>query len=263
MPTAGEWRRVSEPAYPVGSVENALRILRQLRDRPALRVSEVAAELQVARSTAHRLLAMLVAYEVVVQDPQTRVYTAGPLLAELGLASLRADDMVGVLHPLLEELSRTVGETVHLIVLEGAGANCRFADSVESTRALRTSARIGVVYPAQLTSGGKALLASLGDDQLRRLFPRRRLPQLTERSPATREELFAELEQIRRRGYATNFGESELGIHAVAVVQRTGGGRPVAALALSAPEQRLGPERVPELVAALESVARRARPRLL
>jgi DNA-binding IclR family transcriptional regulator len=55
--------------------------------------------------------------------------------------------------------------------------------------AFRTTARIGVVYPAHMTSGGKALLA--------------------------------ELERIRARGYATNFGESELGIHAVAVAQHS------------------------------------------
>jgi DNA-binding IclR family transcriptional regulator len=91
-----------------------------------------------------------------------------------------------VLHPFLEDLSNTVNETAYVIVLEGS--NCRFVDSVDRKRALRTTARIGVVYPAYLTSGGKALLAELGDDELRRLFPQRRLPQLTEPSPASREQ---------------------------------------------------------------------------
>jgi DNA-binding IclR family transcriptional regulator len=254
-------RRTSrEPAYPVGSVENALRLLRMLRDRPSIRVSEAAAELSVARSTAHRLLAMLHAYDVVSQDPESHAYRSGPLLAELGLAALRHDDMLTVLHPFLEDLSNTVNETAHVIVLEGS--NCRFVDSVESKHALRTTARIGVAYPAYLTSGGKALLAELGHDELRRLFPQRRLPQLTERSPASREQLFEELEGIRAAGHATNFGESEVGIHAVAVVQRTSTGRPVAALAVSAPEQRLPEARVPELVEALTDITTRASPRL-
>ena len=253
-------REKSTPAYPVGSVENALRLLRLLRDRPSIRVSEAAAELSVARSTAHRLLATLNAYEVVTQDPESRAYGPGPLLAELGIAALRHDDMLSVLHPFLEELSDSVRETVHLIVLDGP--NCRFVDSVECNQALRTTARIGVVYPAHMTSGGKALLAELDDKELRRLLPRRRLPQVTARSPANRDELFAELELIRARGYATNFGESELGIHAVAVAQRTSSGRAVAAIAVSAPEQRLPESRVPELLAALDDVAARARPRL-
>ncbi|HWI71925.1 MAG TPA: IclR family transcriptional regulator [Baekduia sp.] len=248
--------KAKEPAYPVGSVENALRVLRMLRDRPSVRVSEAAEELSVARSTAHRLLAMLNAYDIVTQDPDSRAYRPGPLLIELGLAALRHDDVLAVLHPFLEELSDTVNETAHVIVLEGS--NCRFVDSVESKQALRSTARIGVVYPAYLTSGGKALLSELDAKELRHLFPRRRLPQLTERSPATRDELFEELERIREAGYATNFGESEVGIHAVAMIQRTSTGRPAAAMAVSAPEQRFPEDRVPDLVDVLKDVTARA-----
>jgi DNA-binding IclR family transcriptional regulator len=245
------------PAYPIGSVENALRIMAQFRDKPAIRVSEAAAELNVARSTAHRLLATLQSYDM--------------------LATLRNHDMLSTLHAFLEDLSRVVNETAHLIVLDGP--DCRFVDSVESRHALRTTGRIGVVYPAYLTSGGKALLAELGEDELRRLFPRRRLPQvrrdevrrqypqrglppLSERAPKTRDRLFEELERIRAAGYATNFGESEAGIHAVAVVQRTSSGRAAASMAVSAPEQRLPESRVPELVEVLTDITERARPRL-
>jgi IclR family acetate operon transcriptional repressor len=85
---------------------------------------------------------------------------------------------------------------------------------------------------------------------------------VTDRSPATREQLLAELELIRADGYATNFGESEAGIHAIAAVQPSSTGRPVAAMAVSAPEQRLPKKRVPELVAALTELIARARPRL-
>jgi DNA-binding IclR family transcriptional regulator len=231
-----------------------------LRDRPSIRVSEAAAELSVARSTAHRLLAMLSAYDVVTQDPESHAYGPGPLLLELQLAALRNNDMLSVLHPFLEELSGAINETTHLIVLDGP--NCRFVDSVESNSALRTTARIGVVYPAYLTSGGKALLAELGSAELRRLFPQRQLPQLTERAPASRDKLFEDLERIREVGYATNFGESELGIHAVAVAQRTSSGGVPAAMAVSAPEQRLPVSRVPEVFELLADITTRATPRL-
>jgi DNA-binding IclR family transcriptional regulator len=249
-----------QPAHPIGSVENALRVLVMLRDRPSIRVSDAASELGVARSTAHRLLAMLHAYDLVEQDHETRSYRAGPVLAELGLASLRQDDVLTVLHPFLKELSETVDETAHLIVLDGT--NGRFVDSVECRHGLRTTARVGVVYPAYLTSGGKALLAELDDAELRRLYPRRNLPRLTDRAPTTRAELFEELELIRSRGYATNFGSSEVGIHAVGMVQRTSRGAVPAAMAVSAPEQRLPESRVPELVEALRDVTERAKARL-
>jgi DNA-binding IclR family transcriptional regulator len=249
-----------QPAYPVGSVENALRLLTMLRDRPSIRVADAAAELSVARSTAHRLLAMLNAYELVTQDPKTRAYGPGPLLTELGLASLRHDDVITALHPFLEELSEVVNETAHLVVLEGP--NIRFVDSVESQHALRATARVGVAYPAYLTSAGKALLAELSDAELRRIYPRRKLPQLTPRSPATRDALLEELKQVRALGYATNFGESELGIHAVGVAQRTSSDRVAAAMAVSAPEQRLPKSRVPEVARIMQEISTRARPRL-
>jgi len=249
-----------QPAHPIGSVENALRLLVMLRDRPSIRVSDAANELGVARSTAHRLLAMLHAYDLVERDPETRSYRAGPVLAELGLASLRQDDVLTALHPFLKELSETVNETSHLIVLDGA--NCRFVDSVESRHGLRTTSRMGVVYPAYLTSGGKALLAELDDAELRRLYPRRNLPRLSDRAPTTRAALSEELELIRSRGYATNFGNTEVGINAVGMVQRNSRGAVAAAMAISAPEQRLPESRVPELVKALREITERAKARL-
>jgi IclR family transcriptional regulator, acetate operon repressor len=249
-----------QPTHPIGSVENALRLLVMLRDRPSIRVSDAGNELGVARSTAHRLLAMLHAYGLVEQDPQSRAYRTGPVLAELGLAALRQDDVLTTLHPFLQELSEKVGETTHLIVLDGA--NGRFVDSVESRHNLRTTSRIGVVYPAYQTSGGKALLAELDEEELRRVYPRRRLPRLSDRAPTSRDELFEELALIRKRGYATSFAAVEVGINAVAVVQRTSRGAVPAAMAISAPEQRLPESRVPELVEALRDVTERARARL-
>lgn len=252
--------RPKQPTHPIGSVENALRVLVMLRDRASIRVSDAADELNVARSTAHRLLAMLNAYGLVEQDLRSRAYRPGPVLAELGLAALRQDDVLTALHPFLQELSETVGETAHLIVLEGADS--RFVDSVESRHNLRTTSRIGVVYPAYQTSGGKALLAELDEAELRRLYPRRRLSRVNDLSPTTRDELFEELTLIRERGYATGFAAVEAGINAVAVVQRTSRGAVVAAMAVSAPEQRLPESRVPELVEALFDVTNRAQARL-
>lgn len=249
------------PAHPIGSVENALKILVLLRDRASLRVSDAAEELGVARSTAHRLLAMLAAYDVVEQEPRSRAYRAGKLLEELGTAALRhSDDVLTVLHPFLRELGAAVDETVHLIVLEGA--NCRFIDSVESHQALRTTARVGIGYPAYTTSGGKALLATLDDAEILQLYPREQFPSLNDKSITTRTQLLQELDRIRELGYATNFGESELGIAAVAMAQVTSSGDAPAAIAVSAPEQRVTPERVEEFVTVLRQVTARARRRL-
>lgn len=249
------------PSQPViNSVENALEVILMLRTHPSIRASEVGSRLGVSRSTAHRLLATLTAHGLIEQDSQNRTYHVGPALLEIALSAAAQTDVVRTLHPFLRELSQEVGETAHTVVLEGA--SCLFADSVESGRALRTTARIGTRYPAYVVSGGKALLAELHRDRLLALFPAPELPALNPRSLTSRDALLAELDQIRERGYATNFGESELGIAAVAVAQRTMSGSVPAALAISAPETRLPRDRVPALVEALMATAERARARL-
>src|ERR1700745_1540944 len=95
-------------SQPSGSVENALRTLQLLRDRRAIQAGEVASERGVAGSTVHRLLALLSNYGVVESEKNGPKYHAGPLLAQLGLSSLRQHDLVAVVHPFLERLSDEV-----------------------------------------------------------------------------------------------------------------------------------------------------------
>jgi DNA-binding IclR family transcriptional regulator len=249
----------SQPSHPISSVDNALRLLVSLRDREEIRVSEASAELGVARSTAHRLLAMLNSYGL-VERSANRTYRIGPVLAEIGLAALRQVDVRAHIRPFLERLVSELGETAHLIVREGL--NCRFFESIEGTHALRTTARVGIAYPAHATSGGKALLAELDEDELLELFPSQDIPVYNERSFTNRAELFAHLDEVRAQGYALNRGETEVGICAVGMVQRTSTGRIAGALAVSAPEVRVSDERIQEFVAVLRRVTAEAQRRL-
>lgn len=252
-------RAATQPSHPISSVDNALKLLISLRDREEIRVSEASAELGVARSTAHRLLAMLNSYGL-VERSANRTYRIGPVLSEIGLAALRQVDMRAHIRPYLERLVTETGETAHLIVREGI--NCRFFESIEGTHALRTTARVGIAYPAQATSGGKALLAELDVSELEELFPSEDLPQYNERSFRNRTALFAHLDEVRHQGYALNRGETEVGICAVGMVQRTSSGRIAGALAVSAPEVRVSDARIEEFVAALRRVTAEAQRRL-
>jgi DNA-binding IclR family transcriptional regulator len=245
----------SGPRYPIESVDNALKLLLMLRDRPAISVSEVSEDLSVAPSTAHRLLAMLVHHGFVRQDPATKAYAAGPVLAEISFAALRDSDIRPKARPFIEELVREVGETVHLVVLNGT--QVLFTDCVEGNRALRAGSRVGTRLPAHCTAGGKVLLAELPDDQIRQLYRDKELEQLTSRSVSTLTGLLARIDETRRHGYALNDGESEQELRAVAVAIRDAVGRLRAAITLSAPEYRLPPDQVPDVVAAMRRTANR------
>lgn len=252
---AGAPARLPGPRYPIESVDNALKILLLLRDRTAIGVSEVSEDLAVARSTAHRLLAMLTHHGFVRQDPATRAYTAGPVLVEVGLAALRDSGIRPVARPFIEELVGEADETTHLVTLNGT--HLMFVDCVEGTRALRAGSRTGGMLPAHCTAGGKALLAELPDERVRGLYPGEELEQLTPESISTVTGLLTQLGEARRHGYALNRGESEEGLRAVAVAIRDAAGRPRAGLTLAAPDNRLLPDRVPAVVTAMRRAADR------
>jgi DNA-binding IclR family transcriptional regulator len=206
---------VQVPRYPIESVDNALKVLLLLGERDELRLTEVSEYLKVASSTAHRLLAMLQYRGFIRQNENTKSYTAGTALTGVAFAILQRFDFRAVLHPYLERLNTTLGETVHLGLLDGS--TVRFIDAIESPRAVRVASRLGRSMPASSTSTGKAMLAQLSTPELHALYPSDELEGLTPRSIRARDVLEAQLESIRKRGYATSNEESETGVSSVAV----------------------------------------------
>jgi DNA-binding IclR family transcriptional regulator len=222
------------PQYPIESVDNALKVLLLLHTRDSVRLTDVSQYLGVASSTAHRLLAQLLFRGFVRQDPATRSYVAGTTLDDLALAVLRRLDVRNRARPVLEKLNADLQETVHLGRLEGN--RVYFIDSIESSRALRVGNRLGRAMPANCTSTGKALLATLTDDEVVALFPDEDLPTLTSHSVSTRTGLLRELAEIRTRGYATSDEESEEGVSSFAIA--LSGARPALAVNASVPRSR-------------------------
>jgi DNA-binding IclR family transcriptional regulator len=230
------------PAYPIESVDNALRLLLMFRGQKHIRVSEAGRSIGVARSTAHRLLAMLQHHGFVLQEATSRAYVAGPALVDVGLSVVRDMDIRSQSRPSMEALAEKTGETVHLIVLQGR--QVLFIDCVESTRAVRVASRTGMLLPAHCTSAGKALLAELTREQVRLLYPSSGLEGMTKRSITSRGQLERELEAVRRRGFAVNRSESEADICSVGVAIHDRLRRARAALSVAAPAVRFRDARI-------------------
>lgn len=226
------------PPHLVQSADHALRLLRAISRRGSLRVAEAAQLLEVVPSTAHRLLATLSHQGFVVQERRGGAYTPGPTIAELAGAMRGTVDLRASAMPALEWLRDQTRETSSLMVLEGA--EVRFLASIDGSRSVRVSARTGVVLPAHCTSGGKVLLAGLAPDERTRRYPGPTLPGRSPRSITSRDRLEAELAEVARRGFATNFDEGDAGIGAVSVAVRAPEGTDLlAALCLAAPISRL------------------------
>jgi DNA-binding IclR family transcriptional regulator len=240
------------PAYHIASVDHALCLLLLLRTSPTVRVAEAAEFLNVARSTAHRLLTMLVYRGFAAQDPGSRAYRLGPVLIEVGMGALANLDVRRKARPFIERLVEETGETASLQILEGR--QVRFIDSIESTNAVRVGSRLGVNLPAHASSGGKVLLAPLSAETLARLYPDEELEALTHSTTTSRRVLFSQLAVAREQQYSVNYEETEAGLVAVGVPVGQPS-HPVAALTVAGPTARMTPERVQRVVEALRRAA--------
>lgn len=215
------------PPYAVTSVDHALRIATMLQLEGALTVAEIAERLGVARSTAHRLLQMLVYRDFAVQD-ERRAYHAGPVLELAAHSRSRTAQLRAAALPHLHRLVDVLQESVNLSILTGDTA--RFIASVECDQALRVGSREGMVFPAEETTAGQVLLAedATGDRDLAR---------------------------IRRQGFAVNQGRSEKGVTAVGVPVRDADGVALAGLSVSMPSVRYDKAELPRIVATLRAAA--------
>jgi IclR family transcriptional regulator, acetate operon repressor len=251
-------KAIQRPAYLLESVDNALRLLQMLRDVGAVRLNQAAAELGIARSTAHRLLAMLVYRGFAVQD-EKRTYHPGPAMgagpAERGWTREFTDRC----RPHLEALVAACGETVNLVIR--TGTQVRFLATVESDAMLRVGDRQGQVLPAELTSGGRSLLAELPDDVLQRLYlktPGDDELDATDRrlDPAEFDEFRHELTGVRRAGFAVNVQQTEEGVAAFGMSIHNHAGRPIGAISVSVPTVRYQRHAHGQLVAQMKRAVR-------
>ena len=103
---------IAQPQSYIASIDHALRLLLMLKVQPRIRVADAADELGVARSTAHRVLGMLVYRGFAVQDPGSRAYRAGPVLVEVGMGALAQLDVRQRARPYLENVAALTGVSV-------------------------------------------------------------------------------------------------------------------------------------------------------
>lgn len=226
-----------KPPYPIESVDNALRLVQMLRDGGSIRLTDAAEELQIAPSTAHRLMAMLVYRGFALQDDRRR-YVAGPAMGVRAIGAPWLHQLRRLAMEPMEILSSQVEETVNIVVR--VGVSIRFLATVEAASILRIGDRTGTVMPAIGASSGKALLALEPEERLRNLYLGKgaRLAGSALSEPQFAR-LQSELAKVRALGYALSREEVETGLGAVGVAVRTPGGAPLAAISVATPIGRL------------------------
>lgn len=217
------------------TLRNGLAMLRLLEGRPASPLTDLARELQMSPSTAHRIASTLRTEGFLEQDPRSHRYMLSEGIV-LGGTKSEVDRCLAVAPDHLMSLRDATGETVHIGLR--MGLQVRFPLAVESTRQVRVSSSVGRTVPVHAAATGKILLSFVSDEDIRRLLGDRLEP-LTDQTLRTTDALLLEIAAIRRSGYAINVSETEVGLYTVAVAVAGSNGQPVCALGVSAPLPRV------------------------
>ncbi len=242
--------RTGKPAARrVAAVERAVAVLDALAGGGGeLGTNELARRTGLHPSSVSRLLATLADARLVEHVEETGRYRLGLRLLDLGNAVLARLDLREVARPHLRALVEETGETATLSVPGDPDAVT--VDFVQSASSVQSVARVGRPSVAHATATGKVALA-FGDVEL---SPGRLLV-FTERTIVDRAALAAEVDRVRKQGWAQAAGEREEELNALAAPVRGSRGELAAVLGLQGPASRFGDE---AMALALDSLLLRA-----
>lgn len=231
----------------VKSAERVAEALRFLANTPSgARYRDLQRGLDLPKSSLHALLRTLVETRLATFEESTKRYSLGPLVWELTTAFSHQVQLVPMALPHLEQIGARFGETVQLATLDGN--EVVYVAKVPSRHPIQLVSNVGTRLPAYATGIGKALLACLSTEQLRRLYQPGELLRFTATTLTSISALIDELNVIRNQGYATDNGEYSPGIYCVASPILTAGNLPYAAVSISMPADRYSNYKENELV---------------
>jgi len=235
-------------------VGKALGLLVLLGDEPrGASAAELSRRAELPFSTTYRLLGSLTRDGFVDYEPDGRRYHLGLRVFQLGQRVSNHHGFAGTALPILRRVTEKTGEATILSVRDGN--HHLTVNKVDGPQTFRVTSDPGHLGALHTTSVGKALVAFAEDSERKRLVEELPLDPLTEFSITDRDAFRAEIDQVRRRGYAVMDEENELGMRAVAVPVFNAQGYAFASLATAVPVFRLSLDDLVALVPALQEAA--------
>ncbi|MBY5967100.1 IclR family transcriptional regulator [Halomonas denitrificans] len=210
-------------------------------------------ETGLPKPTLHRMLQQLENSGMLQREADNRHYSKGSRLRRLAETLLLNDTVQGARHGVLAELVREVGESCNITAL--SGSEVLYLDRVETSAPLRFYLHPGSRVPAHCSASGKLFLAQMGASQRRRLLADATLEAFTRNTLTDIDAIEAEIEQIKRDGYAFDDEEFLPGLLCIAVLAPNPAGVSNVGLAIQAPVMRMDRQRALDCLPALERAA--------
>lgn len=231
----------------IKSNETLFAILEFLKQNDGATLGEIAAEIDIAKSTAHYHLKTLLELGFVTKEGEE--YHIGMRFLDYAIYARQGLNLFTAAKPTIDELANRCDERVWCVIEEhGQGV---FVYTAEGKQAVDTDGRVGKRFPLHHISSGKAILAHLSDERVEEILDNHGLSARTPETITDREELMQELVEIRERGYAFNFEESVPGLHAIGAPVFNSKRTVLGAISIVGPANRLTANRIDDEYAEL------------
>lgn len=202
----------------------------------SLTLTAIAGKLDIPVSSAHIILKTMVDRGYLSWDHQTKTYSIGLRIAALADAMPTFRVIRARARPFLEKLSRSVNETVMLGAFENDSVCC--VDTFESSDPVRFTVQLGERHPLYASSVGKAYLASLDDEAIRKLISRIGMKSITPHTLSI-DKLLSECKKIRQDGYGVNRSEVVEGMDSIGVPIYKHSDQPIAGVSVVGMSDRI------------------------
>ncbi|MDG5820747.1 IclR family transcriptional regulator [Natronococcus sp. A-GB7] len=220
---------------PVKGVERAFHILETVEEHHNLRLTDIAAEVGLARSTTHRYLKTLESMGYLVRDDNQ--YTLSHQFLRFATHVRTRDPRYSLIDEKVQQLAQETGELVQFII-EEHGQTIYVLQSI-GENGVQINTKLGKSDPVHTTAAGKAILSTWSTAEVDNLIDEYGLPELTPQSITSRDELFEEIDRIQTRGYSVNNQENVDGLKAVSVPIMDSRDRALGSLSVSGPTHRM------------------------
>ncbi|MCP8970501.1 IclR family transcriptional regulator [Ectobacillus ponti] len=223
----------------LSSVKNALSLLRCFTlETPEWKVTDLAAHLQLGKSTVSRMLTTLASEGFVQKNPETHKYRLGLTILHLNTVAVSCLEVSREALPVLTRLVQETGETAHISVLQDDAVV--YLNKVECKHPVKILTHVGRQNPAHCTSSGKIILAHQSEQRVD-AFIAKGLQKYTPNTVTDPQDFKAMLQKAKKQGYAISMEEINEGVGSIAAPIRDYTGRVVYAVSVIGPVHRMNP----------------------
>jgi DNA-binding IclR family transcriptional regulator len=214
-------------AYQAPAVQKAFELLKLVAEsRSEITLSDLARRLGFSKGSTHGMIQALLKAGAIEQGPGRKGYFLGPAVVELAFRSWNYFRVVEHAQPILNGLRDRIGETVFLGVLSRSRG--LIMATAEAARPFKISSPPGTSIPLLAGAVGKVYLAQQPSARAAKIIREHGLARFTRRSIVSKDDYLAEVEKVRRQGYAVDDEEYLAGVKAVAVALENRRGLPLA-----------------------------------